>query len=393
MMNTLYYDCFSGISGDMNLGAMIDLGIDKDLLIGELQKLNLEGWELRVEKDQRHGITGTKVTVILTREEKKHRHLSDIETIIGKSALQAEVKAVALQIFRKLAEAESIVHDIPVEKVHFHEVGAVDSIIDIIGAAICYVSLGVKDIIVSPVEVGSGFVKCAHGLLPVPAPATAEILRGIPIHKGKVDFEATTPTGAAILSTLGTRYESEINIKIIKTGYGIGHRNNPDLPNLLRVYLGESAGPSSAGHMGCLIETNIDDMSPEMYGNLVNKLFDAGAADVFLTNIYMKKSRPGTKVSVICQAGDIETLREVMFRESTSLGLRISLFEKHTASRQMDKIDTAYGPVTVKYAWYNNKLISAKPEISECIAIAEKNNLPLKEVYNNIISVINAGKQ
>ncbi|MDT8400440.1 MAG: LarC family nickel insertion protein, partial [Bacteroidales bacterium] len=218
-MNTLYYECFSGISGDMNLGAMIDLGVDKDYLIGELRKLEIPGWEMRVEKDQRHGIRGTKVSVVLT-EEEKHRHLADIENIIEKSSLSTAVKTVALEIFRKVAEAEAKVHDIPVERVHFHEVGAVDSIIDIAGAAICYINLGIKDVAVSPVELGSGFVRCAHGLLPVPAPATAEIIKGIPVTKGRVDFEATTPTGAAIISTLGTRFESQANMKIHRTGYG-----------------------------------------------------------------------------------------------------------------------------------------------------------------------------
>ncbi|MEA1885592.1 MAG: nickel pincer cofactor biosynthesis protein LarC [Bacteroidota bacterium] len=392
-MNTLYYDCFSGISGDMNLGAMIDLGIDKDYLIGELKKLDLEGWEMHVEKDQRHGITGTKVTIVLTKEEKAHRHLSDIQNIIDKSSLVPAVKRLALEIFSKVAQAESKVHDIPINKVHFHEVGAVDSIIDITGAAISYVKLGVKDIIVSPIELGSGFVRCAHGLLPVPAPATAEILRGIPVHSGKVDFEATTPTGAAIVTTLGTRFESELDMKILRTGYGIGQKNNPELPNLLRVYLGESGVKEKGGHLSYLVESNIDDMSPEMYENLVSKLFEAGAADVFLSNIIMKRSRPAIKVSVICQPGDIETIKDIFFMESTTLGLRIIQFDKHTVNRQLIKVDTPYGPVTVKYAYYDNKLISAKPEISECMTIAEKNNLPLGEVYNNIIAVIHASKK
>jgi len=391
-MKTLYYECFSGISGDMNLGAMIDLGIDKDYLINELNKLNLEGWEMRVEKDQRHGITGTKVTVVLTREEKKHRHLSDINEIISKSDLHADVKSVAMEIFRKVAEAESKVHNIPVEKVHFHEVGAIDSIVDITGAAICYVKLNIKNIVVSPVELGSGFVKCAHGLLPVPAPATAEILKGIPVHKGKVDFEATTPTGAAIISTLGTKYESDINLTIHKTGYGIGQRNNPELPNLLRVYIGEYNDQEAEGHLAYLVESNIDDMNPEMYENLMNKLFEVGAADVFMTNIIMKRSRPAIKVSIICQAGDIESIKDTLLSESTTLGMRINSFEKHTVSRQINTVDTVYGPVSVKYAFHNNKLISAKPEMTDCITIAEKKKLPLKEVYNTIIAKIHADK-
>lgn len=392
-MGILYYECFSGISGDMNLGAMIDLGIDKDYLTGELKKLNLTGWDMLVEKDQRHGITGTKVTVIPTAEEKKHRRLSDINLIIDKSGIGPDVKKVARQIFSRIAEAESKVHNIPVEKVYFHEVGAVDSIIDIVGAAICYDKMGIKDIVVSPIELGSGFVKCAHGLLPVPAPATAEILKAIPVSKGKVDFEATTPTGAAILSTLGTRFESEMNMKVHKTGYGLGQRNNPELPNLLRVYMGESVVQEPEGHISYLIECNIDDMNPEMYENLVDKLFKAGAADVFLSNIIMKRSRPGIKVSVICDAGFIEEIKNTLFVESTTLGLRIIQFNKHTVSRQIDTIETPYGPVTVKYAYHDNKLISAKPEISDCMALAERNKMPLTEVYNNIIAVIHAGRK
>ncbi len=271
--------------------------------------------------------------------------------------------------------------------------GAVDSIIDIAGAAICYVSLGIKEIIVSPLELGSGFVRCAHGLLPVPAPATAEILRGIPVHTGRVDFEATTPTGAAIISALGTRFESRVNMKIHRTGYGIGQRNNPELPNLLRVYLGETDTREATGHLAYLIESNIDDMNPEMYENLMNKLFEAGAADVFMTNIIMKRSRPAIKISIICQEGDIEKLKESLLINSSTLGLRVSRFDKHTVSRQMNKVETMYGPVTVKYAYYNNKLISAKPEISECIAIAEKNKLALSEVYNNVIAVIHGSSR
>ena len=223
-MRILYYDCFSGISGDMNLGAMIDLGIDKDFLISELNKLNLKGWELIAEKDQRHGIFGTKVTVRQTQHEHIHRHLSDIEMIINNSTLDGKTRELSMKIFMKVALAEASVHKIPVGKVHFHEVGAIDSIIDIVGAAICFNSLNVDGVHVSPVELGSGFVKCDHGNLPVPAPATAEIIQGIPVKKGGVDFEATTPTGAAIISALGTEFGQDLTIKIEKTAYGIGQK-------------------------------------------------------------------------------------------------------------------------------------------------------------------------
>ncbi len=393
MNNTLFYECFSGISGDMNLGAMIDLGVEKDYLTDELKKLNLDGWELMVEKDQRHGITGTKVTVLLTREDKKHRHLKDIREIIEGSNLSDKVKDTAIQIFIKVAEAEAKVHDMPVEKVHFHEVGAMDSIIDITGAAICFNRLNVGEVIVSPVELGSGMVRCAHGLLPVPAPATAEILKGIPVSKGNVDFEATTPTGAAIISSLGTKFESSINFRIRKTGYGIGHKENPSLPNLLRVYLGDMTEEGQKGHNASLVECNIDDMNPEMYDNLIDKLFEAGAADVFLENIIMKKTRPGIKVSVICQKGDTGNIKNVLFSESTTLGVRESVFAKSTAGRESKKVNTPYGPVTVKYAYHNGMLVSSKPEIADCQHIARQKGLPLPEVYNTILTAINAGRQ
>ena len=280
-MRILYYDCFSGISGDMNLGAMIDLGIDKEYLTGELNKLNLKGWELIVEKDQRHGIFGTKVTVRQTRHEHAHRHLSDIENIINNSTLDSRTKELSMKIFMKVALAEAAVHRIPVNEVHFHEVGAIDSIIDVVGAAICYNALKVEGVHVSPVELGSGFVKCDHGKLPVPAPATAEIIQGIPVKKGGVDFEATTPTGAAIIAALGTEFGQESTIKIEKTAYGIGHKEHPVVPNLLRVFLGEKTAESEPGHTALHLECNIDDMNPEFFEYISDRLFTAGASDVF----------------------------------------------------------------------------------------------------------------
>lgn len=383
-MRILCYDCFSGISGDMNLGAMIDLGIDKTWLTGELNKLNLKGWELIAERDQRHGITGTKVTV-KTRHEHAHRHLSDIEKIINQSELSPTVKDLSLKIFNKVATAEAIVHGIPVEKVHFHEVGAIDSIIDIVGAAICFNALDAEAVQVSVVELGSGFVKCDHGKLPVPAPATIEIMKGIPSKTGGVDFEATTPTGAAILSALGTHFGKGMAVKISKTAYGVGHKEHSDIPNLLRVSIGETEGTSGTGHDALLIECNIDDMNPEFCENISERLFKAGASDVCFTNIIMKKGRPGIKLSVICEEGLSDAVREIIFKESTTVGLRTFLFRKDTLARQFDKVETIYGDITVKRSYYKGKLVSSKPEYEECKKIATEKNIPLKEVYNNIL--------
>jgi uncharacterized protein (TIGR00299 family) protein len=387
-MRILYYDCFSGISGDMNLGAMIDLGIDREYLTAELNKLNLKGWELIAVKDQRHGINGTKVTVRQTRHEHVHRHLSDIEKIINDSSLDVRTKELSLKIFMKVALAEASVHRIPIEKVHFHEVGAIDSIIDIVGAAICFIALNVDEVHVSPVELGGGFVRCDHGKLPVPAPATAEIIQGIPVRKGGVDFEATTPTGAAIISALGTEFGNEAAIKIEKTAYGIGHKEHPDVPNILRVFLGEKTSSSSTGHTANQLECNIDDMNPEFFEYISERLFSAGASDVFLSNIQMKKGRPGVVLNVICEPEKTEILKGVIFTESTSLGIRTFPFRKDTLVRKFEKLNTVYGEVTVKRSFYNEKEVSYKPEYDDCKKIASDKGIPIKEVYNHIIALL-----
>ncbi len=386
-MKVLYYDCFSGISGDMNLGAMIDLGVDKAFLISELNKLNLKGWELRVQRDQRHGITGTKVTVKQTQHEHAHRHLADIEKIIMNSGLEESTRALSMKLFHKVAQAESKVHGVPVETIHFHEVGAIDSIIDIVGAAICYNTLKIDAVHVSTVELGGGFVKCAHGKLPVPAPATAEIMTGIPTHKGGVDFEATTPTGAAILAVLGTDFNPSGSFRIEKTAYGVGQKEHPEVPNLLRVFIGEYAG-EKAGHDALLLECNIDDMNPEFFDYISEKLFKAGASDVFFTNIMMKKGRPGIVVNVICETGVGDAMKEILFTESTSLGIRSFPFSKDTLVRKFETVQTTYGEVRIKRSFYKDREVSVKPEFDDCRRIAAETGIPLKEIYNNIISLL-----
>jgi uncharacterized protein (TIGR00299 family) protein len=387
-MRILYYDCFSGISGDMNLGAMIDLGIEQDYLTGELNKLNLSGWELIVQKDQRHGIFGTKVTVKQTKHEHVHRHLSDIEKIINNSTLDKKTRELSMKIFMKIALAEASVHKISPDKVHFHEVGAIDSIIDVVGAAICFNALRVDEVHVSPLELGSGFVNCDHGRLPVPAPATAEIIQGIPVKKGGVDFEATTPTGAAIIAALGTEFGHESAIKIEKTAYGIGHKEHPLVPNLLRVFLGEKSAASESGHNALLLECNIDDMNPEFFEFISDRLLIAGASDVFLSNIMMKKGRPGIVLNVICEAEKAEGLKGIIFTESTTLGIRTFPFRKETLVRRFERIKTIYGDVTVKRSFYNENEVSCKPEYDECRSIALESGIPVKEVYNNIMAAL-----
>jgi hypothetical protein len=392
-MKIISYDCFSGISGDMNLGAMIDLGVDKAFLIDELNKLNLKGWELIVQKDQRHGITGTKVTVRQTKHEHTHRHLSDIEKIISDSSLDIKTKELSRKIFMKIAEAEASIHGISIKKVHFHEIGAVDSIIDVVGAAICYNAMKVDGVHVSTVELGGGFVKCDHGMLPVPAPATAEIIKGIPVKKGGVEFEATTPTGAAILATLGTDFSSDLPIKIEKTAYGVGQKDPHDVPNLLRVFLGESIEGSGSGHDALQLECNIDDMNPEFFEYISDRLFKAGASDVFYSNIIMKKGRPGIILNVICETELADIVKNIIFAESTSLGIRTFPFKKDTLVRKFETLQTIYGEVSVKRSFYKGTEVSCKPEYDDCRRIASEKNIPIKEVYNNIIVLLVQGKK
>jgi uncharacterized protein (TIGR00299 family) protein len=392
-MKILSYDCFSGISGDMNLGAMIDLGVDPGYLIDELKKLDLAGWELLVQKDQRHGITGTKVTVKQTRHEHAHRHLSDIEKIINRSSLDIKTRDLSLKIFKTIARAEAKVHGIPIDEVHFHEVGAVDSIIDIVGAAICFNVLNVDSVHVSTVELGGGFVKCDHGRLPVPAPATAEIIQGIPVKKDGVDFEATTPTGAAILATLGTNFDPGLAIKIEKTAYGVGQKENNSVPNLLRVFLGETIVNAGSGHDALQLECNIDDMNPEFFEYISDRLFKAGASDVFISNIMMKKGRPGILLNVICEKELADSVKNIIFTESTSLGIRTFPFRKDTLAREFETIQTTYGSINIKKSFYNGKEVSCKPEYEDCKRVAAEKEIPVKEVYNNIMALLNKMEQ
>lgn len=384
-MKILYYDCFSGISGDMNLGAMIDLGIDTEWLRRELGKLNLEGWELLAEKDQRHGISGTRVTVVQKKHEHFHRHLADIEKIIAESSLSQQVRKTATDIFRVIGEAEAKVHNVPIDKIHFHEVGAIDSIIDITGAAICYHHLAPDAVISSPVELGGGMVRCDHGMLPVPAPATAEIIRNLTVRYNGVDFEATTPTGAAILTVLTADSPEKLPlVRTLKTGYGIGHKKHPSVPNILRVSMVETENQPVSGHEAILIECNIDDMNPEIYSHVSEKLFASGAADVYLTEIIMKKGRPGIILSVICEKGLESSIRETIFRETTTIGIRSVIFQKNTLERKNVVIDTEYGKVSFKLSYFEGKVVSAKPESDQCREIALRLGIPLREVISRL---------
>lgn len=390
-MKILYYDCFCGISGDMNLAALIDLGVPKEYLMEELSKVNLNSeYEMKIERSVKLGITGTRVDVKLNEsshgEEEHghdhyhhHRKLKDIEKIINSSHLSDKVKNISLGMFMKIAEAEAKIHGKSLCEVHFHEVGAIDSIVDLVGAAICIDYLKVDRIIASPVQVGGGFVECSHGIIPVPAPATTEILKNIPISTGIVQFETTTPTGAAILAVNVEEFTSKIDFSIEKIGYGIGHRDL-EIPNVLRVYLGEQERSEKVEEQ-YILETNIDDMNPELYEYVQERLFEVGALDVFKTPIYMKKGRPGINLSVLISEKGEKDVLDVIFEETTSIGVRKHKVEKIMLNRDFSKVKTEYGDITVKKSYYKGKLVKYKPEYEECKAIAKEKNISIDKIY------------
>jgi pyridinium-3,5-bisthiocarboxylic acid mononucleotide nickel chelatase len=420
IMRILYYDCFSGISGDMNLGAMIDIGVDRDYLVNELSKLQLHEYSIEVTEGNRKGITGTRVDVILEEHDHNHDHdneghhhehghdheheehnqvdvphthhqrnLNDIREIIGRSSLNDNVKKLSLDIFKKVAAAEAKVHGKPIDEVHFHEVGAVDSIVDIVGAAICLDYLKVDKVIASPVETGSGFVRCAHGMLPVPAPATAEILKGIPLRSIGIPFEATTPTGAAILRSIADEFTDSKDFKILKIGYGIGHKDVGDIPNVLRVFIGEKnekleQGMDTLKEKAFMIECNIDDMNPENYDYIMEQLFREGVMDAYLTPIIMKKGRPAIKISVLCGADTLDKVERLLLSETSTLGVRKFEVEKTMLKRESLSLDTAYGKVRVKNAYLEGKRIKSKPEYDDCRKIAIEKGIPIMKVYEEI---------
>jgi uncharacterized protein (TIGR00299 family) protein len=396
-MKILYYECFAGISGDMHLGAMVDVGVKSEYLKKELNKLNLKGYELNIIKDQRKGISGTRVDVLIKEHtgssqdnrQHNHRNLSDIRTIINKSSLNDNVKNLSLKIFGKVAEAEAVIHNKDINDIYFHEVGAIDSIVDIVGAAICLDYLKPEKIYSSTVELGSGFVDCAHGTFPVPAPASVEILKGKPVKKGTVQYEATTPTGAAILAACADEFTDSIDFTIEKIGYGIGNKDE-NIPNVLRVYIcNDKPYESTEIIASSIVECNIDDMNPEYYDYIIDSLFDAGAKDVYITPIIMKKSRPAAKLSVLCDTGTEKNIEEVLFKETSSIGLRKYRVDKIILDRKIEHIKTIYGEVKIKSAFYKNKLIKSKPEYEDCIRIARERNIPIKEVYRMVEKTMN----
>ena len=382
-MRLAYLDCSSGVSGDMFLGACLDAGLGADSLLAELAKLPLGVYEFKPARVRRDGLAGTHVEIKAPGDQ-PHRHLAPIEQMIESSALSAGVKERSRRIFWRLGEAEARLHDQPIEKVHFHEVGAVDAILDIVGACVALEQLGIEELRASPLNVGSGRVTAAHGSLPVPAPATAELLRGIPMYSSGVEAELVTPTGAAIVSTLATGFGPVPAMRVDRIGYGAGARELPGHPNLLRVMIGEldpNPEPRTPNTDNvAVIETSVDDMSPEVYGYLVERALDAGALDITCSPIEMKKNRPGMEIRLLAKPEQAEALADLVFAETTTLGLRISTAERRVLERESVSVTTPYGDIHVKVGRRNGQVLNAAPEYEDCRKAAMEHSVPLKEV-------------
>jgi hypothetical protein len=445
-----YFDCFSGISGDMCLGALVDAGVSLKQLLGELEKIALKGYELRFRKVKRAGIAATKADVILKAESKKQRAESeetysiergakndpthpplskgrskeglmikklrtegreqkakrwkDIEKIVHKSLLSKETKEKGLKVFERLFKAEAKIHGDAFENVHLHELGAVDCLVDVFGTIIGFDILEVEKIYSSPVNLGSGFIKMKHGTLPVPAPASAEILKGVPVYATDANFELTTPTGAALVKELSSEFGNLPLMNIAHTGFGAGTMNFKDRPNVLRLFVGNLEKtphyfpnltplypPLLRGELkggldqeATVIEANIDDMNPQIYEYVMEKLFKKGALDVFLTQIIMKKGRPGIRLTVLCKETEKEELIKIILTETTTIGLRFHDVARRVLRREIKLLDTEFGKVRVKFSSFGDSILKATPEYEDCKRIARKLKMPLIEVMRRI---------
>ena len=377
-MRIAYFDCFSGISGDMTLGALVDAGVDPKALIAAVGGLALP-CELRFETVRRGGFRATHAQVI-AEPEHVHRHLHHIEAIIDKAGLAPKPADLAKRIFRRLGEAEAAAHGIDIQKVHFHEVGAVDSIVDIVGAAVGLDLLGVDRFESSPVPPGRGSVRAAHGRMPLPAPATATLLKGIPLAESTGDFEQTTPTGAAILATVAEAFGPLPAMTVSAIGLGAGTKETPDVANILRLFVGEAASAPGADRVW-MLETNLDDLPGEVVGYATAQLLAAGALDAYVTPIQMKKNRPGVMVSALCVEPKIAELEAILFRETTTLGIRRYPVSRHKLRREAATVETPLGPIKGKLGWIEGRAPQFSPEYDDCARVASERGVPLRDVY------------
>jgi uncharacterized protein (TIGR00299 family) protein len=385
-MKIAYFDCFSGASGDMIMGALMDAGLPLEHLQQELAKLGLSHYELGKSAVVKNGISGSQALVHVEQDHHHHhhRHLADITSIIQNSTLSAAIKKDSIRIFERLAQAEAKVHNTTLDKIHFHEVGAMDAILDVVGGVIGVHYLGIDTIICSPLHVGSGTVECAHGTLPVPAPATAELVRGKPVYATGVQGELLTPTGAAILTTLASDFGPLPPMTVEHIGHGAGTADR-SIANMLRVFIGSAPQPGKTFEVEqtATIETTIDDMNPQVYDYLIEKVLEMGALDIFCTSVQMKKNRKGTLVTILCRPEMVTAFSEFLFRETTTIGLRWHLDNRFTLKREFATVNTRFGAITCKVAKHGDELINVTPEYEDCKRVAIENNVPLKIVLGD----------
>lgn len=393
-MKTLYFDCFAGAGGNMILAGLIGLGVDRDRLIERLKLLNIPDFAIEISTVDRSGISALHAEVKIPHEH-VHRHLSDIEIIINGSSLPDSVKIRAISIFARLAEAEAKIHGIDVKSIHFHEVGAMDAIIDVVGACIGFEMLGIEQFACSKIHVGSGFAEMEHGKFPIPPPAVAELLKKASIYSTDIEGELITPTGAAIISTICTAYGSIPKMVVEQAAYGAGTREYDRFPNALRLIIGDAAAQQAADHLPLvtdhlvLIETNIDDLSPQILGFVMERAFDLGALDCWFTPIQMKKNRPATIISILCEEKERIAMAALLYSETTTLGLRVRHVERECLPREIIKVRTEFGEVDVKIARYEGKIVNAMPEYEQVKQIAVQNNVPLQKVRDAVLVALN----
>ena len=379
-MKIAYFDCFAGGAGDMLVAAMLDVGLDLKFLKAQIASLGIKNLDLTTSETSRAGLRALQFKPTAP-DQHQHRNLKDITKIITSSSISDNAKKTAISIFQKLAAAEAAVHGSDPNDIHFHEIGALDSIVDIVSAAIGLQTLAPEKIYCSPLSVGSGTVKCDHGILPVPAPATAELLKGIPISAGPAPLELLTPTAAAILVTVVDEFSPLPPMKIDKIGYGAGSRESENFPNIVRLILGQAApADTQTADSVCLLETNIDDATGELIAYVNDKLFQQGALDVFTTPIRMKHNRPAVQLSVICKVPDIQTMEQTLFEQGLTFGIRRRILQRTKLARNFLTVKTPFGEIKIKVGSLEGRVVNAKPEFSDCAAAAQKHSVPVKAV-------------
>lgn len=379
-MRTGYFDCFSGASGDMILGALTDAGMPVEELREALAGLNVTGFEVKASRVKRGAFVGTKVDVTVVEEGHPERRLRDLLEILDRSRLEELVRQTAVRIFTRLAEAEARVHGSTPERIHFHEVGALDALVDVVGAAWGLRRLGLERVLVSPLNLGSGTVEAAHGRLPVPAPGTAELLRGVPAYTSPVPAELTTPTGAAILTTVASGFGPLPALTVERIGYGAGQRELPDQPNLLRLIVGETADSNQQDTV-TIIEANIDDMNPQFFEPLLDRLYEAGALEAFLTPVTMKKSRPGVLLTILAEPTQAEACAELVLAHTTTFGVRMHGADRRKLRRETISVETPFGPIRVKVGRRGGGVHTLAPEYEDCKRASRTAGVPIQRVH------------